>query len=91
MKKYFYIVITLFAFVLLNACTSKQIAKQYGGTVTIEVPKGEKLIECTWKDGGNLWYLTEPMEDDYVPKTKTFREESNYGIMEGKVVFIESR
>jgi hypothetical protein len=54
------------------------------------LPKGEKLVEVTWKEN-SLWYLTEPMDDDYEPKTKSFREDSNLGILEGTVTFVETR
>ena len=45
----------------LTGC--KTIAKNMGGTITIDVPKGQKIIEATWKNA-NLWYLTRPMTDD---------------------------
>jgi len=47
-------------------------------------------VEATWKED-NLWYLVEPMDSDYVPKTKVFKESSLYGALEGKVIFIENR
>lgn len=50
----------------------------------------KKLVEATWKDS-DLWYLVEPMDSDYVPKTKIFKENSMIGIMEGEVKFIESK
>jgi len=45
---------------------------------------------ATWKDD-NLWYLTEEMDSAYTPKKKMLIESSNFGILEGKVVFIESK
>ena len=76
----------------LSLCScEQQITRQYGGTTTINLEKGEKLIEVTWKDGGNLWYFVEPMASDYTPKVKTFKESSQFGMMEGKVVFIENK
>lgn len=76
----------------LSLCScEQQITRQYGGTTTINLEKGEKLIEVTWKDGGNLWYFVEPMDSDYTPKVKTFKESSQFGMMEGKVVFIENK
>ena len=65
-------------------------ARNFGGTTIINLKPGEKLIEATWKDN-DLWYLVEPMDSDYVPKIKTFKESSTMGIMEGEVTFIESR
>ena len=66
------------------------MTRSYGGTTTINVKKGYKIVEATWKDS-NLWYLIEPMDSDYVPKTKEFIESSRFGVMEGKVIFIEEK
>ncbi len=74
----------------LISCTDNQISRKFGGITEIRLEKGQKLLEATWKDN-NLWYLTEPMDDDYTPKTKVFREDSNFGVLEGKVLFIESK
>ena len=74
----------------LSSCTENQMARKFGGSTTIELPAGEKLIEATWKDD-NLWYLTEPMESGYVPKTKIFREDSSWGMLKGEVKFVEKR
>ena len=76
----------------LSLCScEQQITRQYGGTTTSNLEKGEKLIEVTWKDGCDLWYLVEPMDSDYTPKVKTFKESSQFGMLEGKVVFIENK
>ena len=85
------IILALFAgsMVLLISCDN-WTSRKCGGSTTITLPKGEKLIEATWKES-SLWYLTEPMDTDYKPKTKTFREDSNFGILEGTVTFVESR
>ena len=72
----------------LTGC--KSVAKNMGGTVTIDVPKGQKVIEATWKDS-NLWYLTRPIRKDEEPETFTLQEDSNFGIIEGKVIFKESK
>lgn len=74
----------------LTSCTENHMARNYGGEQTIELLKGEKLVEATWKED-NLWYLTEPMDSDYVPTTKIFHESSSFGVWKGKVVFKESR
>lgn len=72
----------------LTGC--KSIAKSYGGTITIDVPKGQKVIEATWK-GSDVWYLTRPMYEDEKPETFTLQEDSNFSIMEGKVIFKENK
>lgn len=78
-------------FVAVTSCSEQDLARNWGGETTIILPKGEKLIEATWKDGSNLWYLTEPMEPDYRPQVKIFRESSSYSGFEGTVKFIEQR
>lgn len=72
------------------SCTENLRARTYGGTTTVELEPGQKLIEVTWKET-SLWYLTEPMEPGYEPKTKVFQEDSRFGVMEGKVIFHEKR
>lgn len=75
---------------LFSSCTENKMARRYGGTMNVELPKGQKLITATWKEN-SLFYLTEPMDSGYVPKIKTFRENSSFGIWESTVLFIESK
>jgi hypothetical protein len=87
-------VLTLFVFALsiavLTISCDNVMSRKFGGSTTINLEKGQKLVEATWKEN-SLWYLTEPMDSDYVPKTKTFKEDSNFGVLEGTVTFVESR
>lgn len=83
--------IAVLALVVLMAlvevsCTSQQRAKEWGGTAKVELPAGQKLVVATWKDE-NLWYLMRPGEQ---PETYEFIESSSFGIMNGKVIFVES-
>ncbi len=80
------------AFLLLGftSCTENQRARRFGGTATINVEKGKKVMMATWKDE-NLFYMVEDMETDYIPHDKTLIESSNFGMIESKVVFKESR
>ena len=91
MKK---IILSFFAAAILisglSSCTENKMARKFGGSTTVELPAGEKLVEVTWKDD-NIWILTEPMDSDYTPKTKIFREDSSWDILEGEVKFIEKR
>ena len=75
---------------LMMVGCEQYVARNAGGTVTIKLEPGQKLIEATWKKS-DLWYLTEPMDSDYKPKTKVFQENSMCGVFEGKVIFIESK
>lgn len=89
MKKLIILALFAVSMVSLISCDNWK-SRKWGGSTTITLPKGEKLIEATWKES-SLWYLTEPMDADYEPKKKTFREDSNFGILEGTVIFVESR
>ncbi len=87
MKK---IILAATAAILLFGCTENQRAKQFGGTVTVDLPKEEKLVIVTWKDD-NMWYLTRPFKDGEEPETYKFKEESSWGLAEGTVIIKESR
>lgn len=77
-------------FVIFTACTENSRAKNYGGTATIDLPKGQKLITVTWKEN-DLWYLTKPMSATDVPETYSFKQESDFGIISGTVIINESK
>ena len=79
----------MLALVMLTSCENL-VTRNLGGSQTINLEKGQKLVEITFKDN-DLWILTEPMDSDYVPKTKTFYEDSNLGVMEGKITIVEQR
>ena len=88
MKKLF-ILLTLIS-LALTSCTDNQRARMYGGTETVNLPAGERLVVATWKEA-QIWYLTEQMPADYKPQQKIFREKSGYGLVEGTVIFVETR
>lgn len=91
MKRLLTAVIALIAIGMMVSFSSCQgCTRQWGGTTKIELEPGEKLVEATWKNN-SIWYLVEPMESDYVPKTKVFREQSNARMLEGQVIFVERR
>lgn len=82
--------IVLLAVMVFSLTGCKSIAKSYSEIITIDVPKGQKVIEATWK-GSDVWYLTRSMHEDEKPETFTLQEDSNLGIIEGKVIFKESK
>lgn len=88
-RKYLLTAIVGMMTLAFTSCDQK-LTRKYGFSTTVKLPKGQKLIEATWKEN-SLWYLTEPMDSDYVPKKKIFQESSEYGVIEGKVTFIERR
>jgi len=88
--KQFLFITSVFAMILMTSCTENERVKNFGGTQTIELPAGEKLIEATWK-GDQLWYLTRPMRENESPETFKFQEKSSFGMIEGTVIFKESK
>ena len=88
MKKTLFAIVFGFLLLTCSSCTENLRTRRYGGTSTVELEPGQKLIEVTWKEASR-WYLTEPMEPGYEPKTKVFQEDSRFGVMEGKVIFYE--
>ena len=89
MKKILFILVIVFS-VGIFSCTQNQRAKIYGGTIKLDLPVGEKLVTATWKQD-NFWYLTRKMRPDEKPETYYFKESSNFGIVEGKVIIIEHK
>lgn len=91
MKKIIVKLVTAVVVIFMCAsCTQQFRARNFGGSMTITLQPGEKLMMATWKEE-NLFYLTEPMEDDYVPKTKTLYESSSFGVLETTIKFVEQR
>jgi hypothetical protein len=86
---FFILVITILT-LLLSSCTKNQRVKKWGGSATIELPAGQKLIHCTWKDS-NLWYLTRPMNKKDSVEIYTFQEKSNLGLREGTYTIKERK
>lgn len=84
------LIVALSGIISLSSCTENQRARKLGGDMTVRLKPGEKLMMATWK-GNSLFYLTEPMEEGYEPKTKIFYEDSSFGVLQTTVKFIESR
>lgn len=76
---------------VLAGCTAQERARDWGGTSTVELERGQKLVTATWKTSANLWFLTRPMRSDEAPETYTFKESAAWGMMEGTVIVKESR
>lgn len=87
MKKLFLVIGVI---VMLGSCTQNERVKNWGGEGTINLPKGRKLVDVTWK-GDQVWYLTRPMTSSDVAETYQFQEESSYGVMEGTYNIIETK
>lgn len=83
------LLLLILAIACLASCTPNSRARNWGGTETINLESGTRLVNVTWKgqDGTDMWLLTK--QDTTVPTTYTFQERSNWGVMEGKVIIIE--
>ena len=88
MKKILFIFIVCVSMSLMSC--EQAITRRYGGNMTVNLNAGERLVEVTWKEN-SVWYLVEPMDSNYEPKTKVFKENSMLGIAEGSITFIETR
>lgn len=75
---------------MLIGCTDNQRARSAGGAMTVTLPPGQKLVNATWKNE-QLWYLTRPAFVTESPETLTFKEKSSFGLMEGSVLFKETK
>ena len=76
---------------LLMSCTENQRARKFGGTATVDLEPGRKLMVVTWKEGGSLWYLTREMNSSDSAETYKFQESSSMGFVEGVVVIKEQK
>lgn len=89
MKKLLLAVILSVMTLSLVAC-DQYTSRKLGGDYTHELPKGEKLVNLTWKED-TLWYLTRPMTEDDVVETYKFQADSVFGIFEGTVTVVENK
>lgn len=91
MKKKIILLLTGITLMFGNmSCTKQERVRAFGGTETIQVEPGKRVMMATWKES-DLFYMVEDMPEDYVPHDKTLIESSSYGIWEAKIVFKESR
>lgn len=86
MKKY--TILVILATLLISSCTENQRSRSFGGTSTVDIPQGQKLVNVTWKYD-SLWVLTRQAKQGEMPETYTFQENSSFGIMEGVVIIKE--
>ncbi len=82
--------IALAAALLFMGCTDNAKSKQFGGTQTIKLEKGQKFVNATWKEA-NIWIVTRDRHEGEPVESFTFKEKSNFGLVEGKVVFEEQK
>lgn len=71
-------------------CTQNERARRFGGTATIDLPAGRKLVNVTFKDA-DLWILTRQAKPGETPEVFEFIEDSNFGVMNGKIILREKQ
>lgn len=64
--------------------------KTWGGTMYIDLDKGKRIQNATWKEGDHLWMFIVPRAEGEAPgPPREFQEYSKYGVLEGKIIFRE--
>ena len=84
------IILSIVVLALTASCTENSRVKNFGGEGNINLPKGQKLVNVTWKET-QVWYLTRPMKEDDVAETYHFQEESSWGMIEGTYNIVETK
>lgn len=79
-------VLILIAALTLTSCTNNERARKFGGSETVTLNPGERMVNMTWKQN-DLWILTK--QDTTKPSTYTFQEKSSWGVMEGTITVVE--
>ncbi len=81
------------AAILSMVACDNTIAKKFGGSMTVELEKDQKLVNCSWKSGKNegtsLWLLTRVRKEGETSETYKYTEKSTFGVLEGTVTIVE--
>lgn len=56
--------------------------------MTVKLPINTEFVNATWKED-ELWYIYRPRKAGETPDVTIMQEDSNFGLMEGQVQFIE--
>jgi len=64
------------------SCTDNQMARKYGGTEEVKLKPNEVVLNVTWKQD-DMWICSK----DTLTGVVYFREKSNWGLVEGTVIF----
>jgi hypothetical protein len=78
----------LLVWMAVSSCTSNERARKWGGSSTIDLLPGQKLVNVTWKEA-NLWILTRAAKPGERPETLVFTEDASWGVLNGKITFQE--
>lgn len=85
---FFSLVVAALLLLLITGIACDQYrARRMGGTQTIDLLPGEKLVTASWKDT-ELWYLTRERRDGERVERSILRQSSLFGLS-GAVIFVE--
>lgn len=80
------------AILSMTACDN-YVAKHFGGSMTVELEKDQKLMNASWKSSGkdlsSLWLLTRSRKEGETADTYKYIEKSTFGVLEGTVTIVE--
>lgn len=76
------ILLGLVVILSMVSCTDNVRARRFGGTETVNLPSNCVFINSTWKEN-QLWVVVQ----DTVTKEYFMYEKSNFGVLEGKIIF----
>lgn len=74
-------IILMISIFIYNTFFEQMIVKQYGGTMSVDIPDGAQFMNVTWKDN-DVWLLWH----DPVSGNCVFKEESKRGLLQGKII-----
>ena len=74
-----------------HASTFNPIAREVGGTITVNLEPNRKLVNISWKTDNSLWILTRKMKNNEDAEEYEYKEDSSFGIIEGTVKIIEHK
>ena len=83
-----HIIVLALLLAMTVGCTENSRAKNYGGTATMDLPQGKKLVTVTWKDD-ELWVVTRQRREGEAIESYEFQEESSWGVFEGTYIINE--
>ena len=63
-------------------------SRSYGGDSVVTIESNRKVLNVTWK-GDSLWILTREMNPSDEAESYTYREYSNFSILEGEIIVKE--
>ena len=90
-KSFIVVALVIVLLIIMVACSKQAMVRNFGGSMTIDLPPNQKLEMITWKDEDSLWYLTKPMLNTDVAEVHTFQQDSKFGVFEGTVTIVETK